>query len=248
LDLSELLRADERIDDLQRFGLKIIQHPKQFRFSTDAVLISEYATVKPRDRVIDLGTGSGIIPLLVYGRRKPHEIVGLEIVSEMADMASRSVKLNGLCEKIKIVNGNILDACELFGKESFDSVISNPPYIKAGSGELNAKIELSLARHEVLCKLVDIIDVSAKLLKSKGRLSLIHRPARLSEIIHHMMNAKLQPTRLRMVQPFEGVEPNMVMIEAEKGSLRELKVSPPLIIYKSPGEYTEETKKIYNES
>lgn len=242
-----IIKSNERIDDLQRFGLKIIQSPDQFRFSTDAVLISEFANVKSEDVCIDLGTGTGVIPLLVYARRQPKKIIGVEIVPEMVDMATRSVEMNNLLDKIQIVEGNIKNVFNMFKKGSFDVVISNPPYIKSGTGSVSFDNKLALAKHEVACSLEDVVYSASKLLKTKGRFYMVHKPKRLCDIICCMSSLNITPVRLRFVQSYEKSDPIMVMIEGVKDVSGVLKVSTPLILYKEDGTYTEELSRIYYE-
>lgn len=242
-----IVNSNERIDDLQRFGLKIIQSPDQFRFSTDAVLISEFANVKSDDVCIDLGTGTGVIPLLVYARRRPKKIIGLEIVPEMVDMASRSVAMNELSDRIEIVEGDIKNAFNLFEKGTFDVVLSNPPYIKAGTGSVSYDDKLALAKHEVACSLEDVVYSASKLLKPKGRFCMVHKPKRLCDIICAMSSSNITPVRLKFVQSYEKADPIMVMIEGVKDVSGVLRVYPPLVLYEEDGSYTEELSRIYYE-
>ncbi|MGI6519185.1 MAG: tRNA1(Val) (adenine(37)-N6)-methyltransferase [Bacillota bacterium] len=240
-----LLREYERLDDLQRSGLVIIQNPAGFRFSMDAVLLSEFATVRRRDRVVDLGTGTGVIPLLVWARRQPVEIVGIEILEEMADMASRSVRINDLSDKIRIVHGDLRDALDVFGAGSFDVALSNPPYIRVDQGTLSPEDHLSVAKHEVSCTLHDVVNVAAGLVKPRGRVAMVHRSSRLADLLSAMRAANLEPKRLRLVQARAGAPPMMVLVEAIKDVKAGLEVMPTLMLYGEDGEYSEETKEIY---
>ena len=240
-----LLHDYERLDDLQRSGLVIIQNPAGFRFSMDAVLLAEFATVRPRDRAIDLGTGTGVIPLLVWARRQPAEIVGIEILEEMADMAKRSVQINGLSDRIKIVHGDLRDAVDLFGVGSFDVVLSNPPYIKVDEGTLSPEGHLTVAKHEVSCTMEDVVNVAAGLVKPRGRVAMVHRASRLADLLSSMREANLEPKRLRLVQARLDAPPMMVLVEAVKDVKAGLQVMPTLMLYGEDGQYSEETKQIY---
>lgn len=240
-----LLKENERVDDLQRNHYKIIQNPGLFCFGMDAVLLSGFAGADEGDRVLDLGTGTGIIPLLMEAKTKASHLTGLEIQAESADMASRSVKMNGLEDKITIVTGDIKEAVRLFGAASFDVVTCNPPYMTEHHGILNPGEPKAIARHELLCTLEDVISQSARLLKPGGNFFMVHRPFRLAEIIVLLREYKLEPKRMQMVHPFVDKEPNMVLIEANRGGKPRIKVEKPLIVYKEPGVYHDEIYDIY---
>lgn len=242
---EDLLKPEERFDDLQRNGYKIIQHPNKFCFGMDAVLLSGFVNVKPEETVIDLGTGTGIIPILLEAKTKGKRFVGLEIQEESADMANRSVQYNQLEERIQIVHGDIKEASTLFGKASFDVVTSNPPYMNDNHGIKNPDLPKAIARHEILCSLDDVIREAAYLLKENGRLYLVHRPFRLVEIITCMTKYRLEPKRMKLVCPYQNKEPNMVLIEGLKGGKSGIKVESPLIVYKEPNMYTDEIYDIY---
>ena len=239
------LRPGERIDDLQRNGYQIIQDPKRFCFGMDAVLLSGFARVEEGERALDLGTGTGIIPILLSAKTAGSSFTGLEIQPESADMASRSVQLNGLCDKIAIIQGDIRDASERFGASSFDVVTSNPPYMRAEHGLTGTNEARTIARHEVLCTLDDLMRETARLLKPQGRFYLVHRPFRLAEIFAKMQEYRIEPKRMRLVYPFADKEPNMVLLEGVRGGKPRLAVEPPLIIYKEPGVYMDEIYDIY---
>lgn len=243
---EDLLKPEERFDDLQRNGYKIIQHPNKFCFGMDAVLLSGFANVKPEETVIDLGTGTGIIPILLEAKTKGKRFVGLEIQEESADMANRSVQYNQLEERIQIVHGDIKEASTLFGKASFDVVTSNPPYMNDNHGIKNPDLPKAIARHEILCSLDDVIREAAYLLKENGRFYLVHRPFRLVEIITCMIKYRLEPKRMKLVCPYQNKEPNMVLIEGLKGGKSGIKVESPLIVYKEPNIYTDEIYDIYD--
>ena len=242
---EELLLPGERLDDLQRNGYKIIQNPQKFCFGMDAVLLSGFAKVKPGETVIDLGTGTGIIPILLEAKSRGQHFVGLEIQEESADMAARSVAYNGLENKISIQVGDIKDAAKQFGASSFDVVTSNPPYMTKNHGLVNDGDAKNIARHEILCDLEDVIFSTAKLLKPGGRCYFVHRPFRLVEILSLMSQYKIEPKRMQLVYPYVDKEPNMVLIEGLRGGKSRLMVEKPLIVYKEPGVYMPEIYDIY---
>ncbi len=239
------LRAGERIDDLQRNGLRIIQDPERFCFGMDAVLLSGYAAVPAGAGVLDLGSGTGIIPILLSAKTKASQLVGLEIQAESADMAERSVRLNHLEERVRIIQGDIREAAELFDAASFDVVTANPPYMPQGHGLVNPEDAKALARHEIACSLEDVIKAAAYCLKESGTLAMVHRPFRLTDIFSAMRKHRLEPKRMRLVYPREDKEPAMVLIEGRKGGNPCLSVEKPLIIYGPDGKYTEEITEVY---
>ncbi len=239
------LKENERIDDLQRNGYKIIQNRDGFCFGMDAVLLSGFALVNPGEKAVDLGTGTGIIPLLLEAKNQGIHYTGLEIQEAMAEMARRSVALNHLEEKITIVTGDIKEASRLFGAASFDVVTSNPPYMNDSHGLKNPDLPKAIARHEVLCSLSDVTREAARLLRPGGRFYMVHRPHRLVEIITALKDCRLEPKRMKMVHPFADKEANMVLIEAVRGGRSMIKVEAPVIVYKEPGVYTDEIYTIY---
>lgn len=239
------LLANERIDDLQRSNLKIIQNPEKFCFGMDAVLLSGFVTCKEGDNVLDIGTGTGIIPILMTAKTLAGHYKALEIQKESAEMANRSVLLNNLQDKIQIIEGDVKNATNIFDNESFDVITTNPPYMISDHGLTNMDEPKAIARHEIKCDLEDIISASSKLLKNKGRFFMVHRPFRLSEIMVTLTKYGLEPKRMQLVHPFANKEPNMVLIEALKGGKPRIKVEQPLIIYKAPGVYTDELLQIY---
>ena len=243
--MDNLVRSDERVDDLQINGYKIIQHPDKFCFGMDAVLLSAFATVNEGERVLDLGTGTGILPILLEAKTEGEHFTGLEIQSESAEMANRSVILNNLQDKIDIIEGDIKEASKIFGKASMNVVTSNPPYMTNHHGLKNPNDAKAIARHELLCSLEDVVRETSALLKQMGRCYFVHRPFRLVEIITLMRQYKLEPKRMRLVYPFVDKEPNMVLIEGVKGGGPQLTVEKPLIVYDAPGEYTKEIYEIY---
>lgn len=239
------LRENERIDELHRNGYRVIQNTKKFCFGMDAVLLSGFASVKSGGRALDLGTGTGIIPILMEAKTQGKHFTGLEIQPEMADMARRSVALNGLQDKIDIVTGDIKEASKYFGGASFDVVTCNPPYMEGNHGLKNPDDAKAIARHEVLCSLEDVIREAAALLKSGGHFYMVHRPRRLVDIITLMTQYRIEPKRIKMVHPFLGEEANMVLIEGIRGGGRQMRVEKPLIVYREPGVYTDEIYDIY---
>lgn len=245
-DLKDILLKDgERIDELHRNGYRIIQNEKLFCFGMDAVLLSGFAQVKAGGRALDLGTGTGIIPILMEAKTSGEHFTGLEISAVSSDMARRSVALNGLEEKIAIVQGDIKEAGELFAPASFDTVTSNPPYMIGQHGLVNPDMEKAAARHEILCTLEDVVRAAAKLVKPGGHFYMVHRPFRLAEIICTLSKYRLEPKRMQLVYPFVDKEPNMVLIEAVRGGKSRMTVEKPLIVYEKPGVYTKEIVELY---
>lgn len=239
------LKEQERIDDLQRNGYRIIQHPDKFCFGMDAVLLSGFCRIKEGDKVLDLGTGTGIIPILLEAKTKAEHITGLEIQEESADMATRSVLLNQLEDKITIKTGDIKEAGVLFQAASFDAITCNPPYMIGNHGLKNPDAPKAIARHEILCTLDDVISQSAYLLKPGGNFFLVHRPFRLVEIFATLTKYKLEPKRMQMVHPYLDQEPNMVLIEAKRGAKSRITIEKPIIVYEKPGVYTPEIYDVY---
>lgn len=239
------LKAGERLDDLQRNHLRLIQNPQQFCFGMDAVLLSEFAKAGAGDQVLDLGTGTGIIPILMSAKTQARHLTGLEIQEESADMAQRSVRLNGLEERIEIVCGDIREASRIFGASVYDAVTCNPPYMIGRHGLQNPDGQKAIARHEILCTFDDVARETAKVLKPGGKFYLVHRPFRLAEIISTLVSYKLEPKRLQLVYPFVDKEPNMMLLEASRGGNSRMTVEKPLIIYKEPGVYTPEIYERY---
>lgn len=239
------LKEHERIDELQRNGYKIIQNQEKFCFGMDAVLLSGFAKVKKGSTVLDMGTGTGIIPILLEAKTEALHLTGLEIQDESADMARRSVALNGLEDKINIVTGDIKQASEIFGASTYDVVTCNPPYMIGQHGLKNSDTPKSIARHEVLCTFEDVTREAARILKPGGNLYLVHRPFRLAEIIETLVRYKIEPKRMQLVYPYVDKEPNMVLIEANRGGKSRLTVEKPLIVYKEPNVYTDEIYEIY---
>jgi len=243
----KLLRDGETIEDLQREGLKIIQKTKGFRFGVDAVLLSDFAKVKKGERVMDFCSGTGIVPLLLWAKAAPKEIVGLEIQEPFWEMAKRSVALNGLEEHIHMVHGDVKDEKGLKELGQFSVVTVNPPYKKEHSGIINEKDALTFARHEVLLSLEELIQSARKVLKDQGRLYLIHRPERLIDLFTLMRKYRIEPKRLRMVYSSVKKAPTMVLVEGVRDGGAFLKVEAPLWIYDEDGTYSDEIRRIYGD-
>ncbi len=239
------LKEDERIDDLQRNHLKIIQKTNGFCFGMDAVLLSGFASVKQGECAIDLGTGTGIIPILLSAKTEGKEFVGLEIQEEMADMAARSIAMNQIEDRVKIIRGDIKEAGAVFGRASFDVITSNPPYMNDAHGLKNPDLPKAIARHEVLCTLDDLVRSASELVRPGGRFYMVHRPHRLAELITTLKQYKMEPKRIKMVHPYQNKDANMVLIESVRGGRSMVKVEAPIIVYKEVGVYTEEICQIY---
>lgn len=239
------LKENERIEDLQCKGLKIIQNKKWFCFGMDAVLLTNYCDIKNSSKIVDLGTGTGIIPILLSGKRNYSKAYGVEIQAEVAEMAERSVKLNNLQDKIEILNIDLKDALEYLDAGSFDAVISNPPYKLNNTGIINPDDKKAISRHEIKCTLEDVISTASQLLKQYGRFYMVHRPDRLADIMCFLRKYKLEPKQIRFVHPKVKAKPNMILIRASKNGNPELKFDPPLYIYDDKGSYTEDVYKIY---
>ena len=232
---EHLIRPGERLDDLQIGGLELIQNPAGFCFGVDAVFLSDFAKVKPGETVLDMGTGNGIIPILLSAKTKGRKFTGLEIQPETAEMARRSVKYNHLEDRIEIVTGDIREAADLFRPSFFDVITTNPPYMLAEHGLQNPDGAKAVARHEVLCSLDDILRESMRLLQDKGRFYMVHRPFRLTEILMKMNHYKIEPKRVQFIHPYIDKEPVLVLIEGVRGAKPRVTVEPPIIIYDSDG-------------
>lgn len=243
--MTSILKENERFDKLERNGYEIIQNSEKFCFGMDAVLLSGFAKVKDGEKVLDLGTGTGIIPILLEAKTNASHISALEIQEESVDMARRSVAWNHLEDKITIHQGDIKKASEIFGAATFDVVTCNPPYMIGQHGISNPDDAKAIARHEVLCSLDDVVREAAKVLKPGGNFFMVHRPFRLAEIITTLVKYKLEPKRMQLVYPYVDKEPNMVLIEANRGGKSRMTVMKPLIVYQEKGVYTQEIYDIY---
>ena len=244
MESNNIINDDiETLDDLQN-GYRIIQRRDGFRFGIDAVLLSDFAK-KAKGRAIDLCTGTGIIPILLAAKSELDFIDAVEIQPEMAEMAERSVKYNGLDSRIHIRCADLKNAPEIYGKSCFETVTVNPPYMKSGSGIVNDDSMKLISRHEVKCTLDDVVRVSADLLKTKGCLYMVHRPSRLAEIFSVMCRYRIEPKLIRMVAPKIGKEPNMVLICGIKNAKSDIKLLPQLYVYNDDGGYSKEIDEIY---
>lgn len=241
---NDLVKCGERVDDLQN-GYFVIQDPKKFCFGMDAVLLSGFARVKKGETALDMGTGTGIIPILLSQRTEGKHFTGLEIQAECAEMADRSVKYNCLEDRIQIVEGDIKEAAGIFGAASFDVVTCNPPYMIGQHGLTNPHLPKAIARHEILCTFDDVASQAARVLKDRGRFYLVHRPFRLVELMAALTKYKLEPKRMQLVYPYIDKEPNMVLIEACKGGNFRIQIERPLVVYEKPGVYTKDILELY---
>ncbi len=238
----------ERIDDLQTpSGYRIIQNPEWFCFGIDAVLLADFAarTVKVKARILDMCTGNGIVPILLAEKTRDTLIDGIEVQAPVAEMANRSIILNNIEERVKITCGDLKDAPNIFGKGRFDAVTCNPPYKENLGGLKNSTDVVTVARHEILCNLEDIIANTEKVLKPYGKLYMIHRPERLADIICLMRKYRIEPKRLRFVHPSLSKVPTMIMVEGAKYGKAKLFLDPPLYVHKVDGTYTKEIDEIY---
>ncbi|MEG1286799.1 MAG: tRNA1(Val) (adenine(37)-N6)-methyltransferase [Clostridium sp.] len=239
------LLVNESIDDLQLNGLKLIQKKTGFRFGVDAVLLADFTNVKRKHKVIDICTGTGIVPFLLWGKYEPQSIVGLEIQDDMVEMAKRSVELNNLEERVKFINGDLKDKILLNDLGRFDVLTVNPPYKLNNAGIVNPDDKLAIARHEVLCNLEDVISAAKKLLKDNGRMYMVHRPERLIDIFELMRKYNIEPKRVKLIHPNSKKAPNIVLVEGQRDGGSYLKWEPSLYVYNEDGTYSDEINKIY---
>lgn len=244
-DIKKIVKEDESLDDLQLKGIHLIQKKNAFRFGVDAVLLANFANIKRNYRVIDLCTGTGIIPFIIAGKTEAKEVLGIEIQAEMVEMAKRSVKINSLEERIDFIEGDLKDQKLLKSLNKADVVTVNPPYKLKESGILNPSDKTAIARHEVLCTLEDVIIAARILLKDNGRFFMVHRPERIVDILALMRKYKIEPKRIRMVHPNARKAPNIVLIEGQRDGGKFLKWEPPLYVYNDNGNYSDEINKIY---
>lgn len=241
----DLLENDETLDDLQLNGIYIIQKKKAFRFGVDAVLLANFAKVKPGMSVVDLCSGTGIIPFIIAGKTKASHITGIEIQKDMANMAARSIIFNNMEQRLEFINKDLLDLKFLKKLSKVDIVTVNPPYKLKNSGIINKDDKNAIARHEICCTLEDVIKAAKALLKDNGRLYMIHRPDRLVDIMCTMRKYNIEPKLMRMVHPSINKAPNMILIEGQNNGGRFLKWDKPLYVHDEFGGYTEEIDKIY---
>ena len=245
--MNDFLKENERIDDLEFKNLKIIQNKNGFCFGIDSVLLVNFAKeIKKQSKVLDLGTGTGIIPILLSGKVELKKAIGVEIQKDVANMAKRSVSLNNLDDKIEIINENVINIGKLYPKQYFDVVITNPTKKKIGTGIINESEAKIISRHEITANLEDFIKTARDMLKDKGEFFMVHRPERLVDIISLMRKFKIEPKKLRFVCPNKNKEPNMVLIKGIKNAKEFLKIEKNLYVYNEDGNYTDEILKIYN--
>lgn len=239
-----MIKTDECLDDLQN-GLFIIQKQNGFKFGIDAVLLADFAKNARSSATLDLCTGTGIVPILLSEKTDTQQIYGLEIQEDIAEMAQRSVQYNNLNERVYITDGDLNNASCIYGRGKFDKITCNPPYMKCGAGLQNDTDTKSVSRHEIMCTLDDVLRVSRELLISKGRFFMVHRASRLADILCTMRKYRIEPKQLRLVHPSPEKAPNLVLVEGMKDGGEELKILPPLYVYDSDGNYSEEINKIY---
>ncbi len=248
MQMDLLLNSDERIDDLQCNGYKLIQNTACFCFGMDAVLLSSFASAKSGERVLDLCTGNGVIPILMHGKNKGIKCAGIEIQPTGAELAKRNVVLNGLENDFEMVQADVKDAVSIFGASVFNVVTANPPYMNENHGIVNPDSAKAIARHELLCTLEDVVKAASDCLKVKGHFYMVHRPQRLVQIFEEMRRYKLEPKRMRLVHPYADANANMVLIEAVKCGSSQLTAEPPLVVYNRDGSYTEELLGMYGKN
>ena len=236
---------DETLEDLQLGGLRLIQKKSGFRFGADAVLLADFAKDIASEKMLDLCTGSAIIPILLSAKSKTSEIFGLEIQKSVFDVAVRSILLNNLENRVFLTLGDVKNATEIYGKRKFDLITCNPPYMQKGSGIQNPTSEKVISRHEILCTLEDVIRVSSVLLKHKGHLAIVHKPSRLADIIYYMRSYDLEPKRIRFIHKSPKSEPSLVLVDAVFKGGKELRIMPPLYLYNDDGSETTELKEVY---
>ena len=241
------LEENERIDDLEFKNLKVIQNKNGFCFGMDAVLLSDFAkNIKRNATVLDLGTGTGIIPILLCGKTELKKVIGVEIQEEVAKMAKKSILLNGLEGRFEILNCNIKELNKIYKKQTFDVIVTNPPYKKQNSGIVNENEKKVISRHEITANLEDFIKIAKELLKDKGELYMVHRPERLVDIFELMRKYRIEPKVLKMVCPNKNKEPNLVLIKGVKNAKPFLKIEKNLYVYDKENKYTKEILEIYN--
>lgn len=242
---KSLLNDGETLDDLQIDGIHLIQKEDGFRFGVDAVLLANFANVKSKHTVIDLCTGTGIIPFIIKGKKKPKKVIGIEIQSEFVEMANKSKKINGFSDDIEFVEGDLKDIELIKSLPRADVLTVNPPYKLANAGIVNENDKLSIARHEIKCTLEDVIASSRKILNDNGRIFIVHRPERLADIFTLMRKYKIEPKRVQMIHPNTKKAANIVLVEGQRDGGAFLKWEPPLYVYDDNGNYSEQINQIY---
>lgn len=239
------IKEDETLDDLQLKGINIIQKKDAFRFGVDAVLLANYSKVRKGMRVIDLCTGTGIVPLILAGKTEASYITGIEIQGEMVEMAQRSVEYNKLTARIGFIHGDLKDIEMLKKLQKADVVTVNPPYKLKNSGIVNPNDKNAIARHEILATLEDVIAAARVILKDNGKLYMVHRPERMADILCLMRKHRIEPKSIRMVHPNTKKAPNIVLVEGQRDGGAFLKWEPPLYVYNDEGGYSDEINQIY---
>lgn len=245
LQSSDLIKEDETLEDLQLSGLAIIQKKDGFRFGIDAVLLSDFAKDIRAGEMLDMCTGSGVIPVLLFAKTKIPKIFGLEIQEEVFEMAKRTVRLNNLSYRVFIDKGDVKEGYKIYGKRRFDLITCNPPYMPKGTAVTNELDTKIIARHEVLCTLEDVIKSASELLKQHGHFLMVHKPTRLADILCLMREYGIEPKKIRLVHKNADAEPSLVLVDGAYKGGRELRIMPPLYLYNENGEETEELKRIY---
>lgn len=241
------LKETERIDDLELNGLKIIQDKSGFCFGMDSVLLSDFAKeIKRNSAILDMGTGTGILSILLSAKTQDTKITGVEIQRQVAEMARRSVQLNHLEERISIVCEDIKKLKKKYEVGSFDAIVTNPPYKKIGTGRINENETELISRHEIAANLEDFIQMASYLLKDQGSIYIVHRPERLADIMISLRKYKLEPKVMKFIYPNQEKEPNLILVKATKNAKTFLKVEKPIYIYDLQGNYTKEVLEIYN--
>lgn len=244
LDLS-LVKDGETLDDLQLKDICIIQKREGFRFGIDAVLLANFANVKKKHKVMDLCTGTGIVPFIIKGKKEPEKIVGLEIQNKFVEMANRSIKINGFNDTMEFLHGDLKDKELLKSIGRFDVVTVNPPYKLEKSGIVNPNDQYAIARHEVMCNLDNVIEACRIVLKDNGRLYMVHRPERLADIFCIMRKYKIEPKRVQMVHPNTKKPANILLVEGQRDGGAYLKWEPPIYVYNDDGSFSKEINEIY---
>jgi len=242
--MDDLIREDESLDDLQN-GYMLIQKNDSFKFGVDAVLLADFAEIKMVDNVLEMGTGTGVIPILLHAKKRPKSITALEIQPDMADMARRNVQYNKLEQSISILHMDLKEAPMVLGKAKYDCIITNPPYVKKECGINNPTENKAISRFEIACTLQDVLKSTKELLKSGGKFFMVHRADRLVDIIYEMRVLGIEPKRIRFVHSNVGKRPHLILIEGVRGGKPELRFMDPLYIYDDKGQYTEEINRIY---
>ncbi|ACA45911.1 TPA: tRNA1(Val) (adenine(37)-N6)-methyltransferase [Clostridium botulinum] len=243
--MDRIIKEDETLDDLQLKGIYVIQKKQAFRFGIDAVLLANFPTIKNGAKVVDLCSGTGIIPFILAGKTNASNIIGIEIQKEIADMAKRSIKYNNLQEKVRFIEGDLKNLKLLKGIEKVDVVTVNPPYKTQGTGIININDKNAISRHEICCTLDDVVKAAKVLLKDKGKLYMIHRPDRIVDIMNVMRKYYIEPKLIRTIHPAVDKPPSMILIEGQKNGGKFLKWDRPLYIYDENNKYTNEVKRIY---